>query len=37
MLPYNAKYVVDKVYLFGIDLNNVAQKILPKKHSSFRP
>ncbi|MDE6304543.1 MAG: hypothetical protein K2M01_06940 [Paramuribaculum sp.] len=34
-LPYRAKPVVGKVYLFGIDLNNVAQKILPKKHRSF--
>lgn len=34
-LPYKAKPVVGKVYLFGIDLNNVAQKILPKKHRSF--
>ncbi|MBD5367391.1 MAG: hypothetical protein HDR82_10425 [Bacteroides sp.] len=35
MLPYKAKPVVGKVYLFGIDLNNVAQKILPKKHRPF--
>lgn len=34
-LPYMAKLVVGKVYLFGIDLNNVAQKILPKKHRPF--
>lgn len=34
-LPYKAKPVVGKVYLFGIDLNNVTQKILPKKHRSF--
>ena len=34
-LPYKAKPVVGKVYLFGIDLNNVAQKILPKKHRPF--
>lgn len=34
-LPYKAKPVVGKVHLFGIDLNNVAQKILPKKHRSF--
>lgn len=34
-LPYKAKPVVGKVYLFGIDLNNVAQKLLPKKHRSF--
>lgn len=34
-LPYHAKPVVGKVYLFGIDLNNVAQKILPKKHRPF--
>lgn len=34
-LPYMAKPVVGKVYLFGIDLNNVAQKILPKKHRPF--
>lgn len=34
-LPYRAKPVVGKVYLFGIDLNNVAQKILPKKHRPF--
>lgn len=35
MLPYRAKPVVGKVYLFGINLNNVAQKILPKKHRPF--
>ena len=34
-LPYKAKPIVGKVYLFGIDLNNVAQKILPKKHRPF--
>ena len=34
-LPYKAKPVVGKVYLLGIDLNNVAQKILPKKHRPF--
>ena len=34
-LPYKAKPVVGKVYLFGLDLNNVAQKILPKKHRPF--
>ena len=34
-LHYKAKPVVGKVYLFGIDLNNVAQKILPKKHRPF--
>lgn len=34
-LPYRAKPVVGKVYLFGIDLNNVAQKILPQKHRPF--
>lgn len=34
-LPYKAKPVVGKVYLFGIDLNNVAQIILPEKHRSF--
>ena len=34
-LPYKAKPVVGKVYLFGIDLNNVAQKILPKEHRAF--
>lgn len=34
-LPYKAKPVVGKVYLFGIDLNNVAQKILPQKHRPF--
>ena len=33
--PYHAKPVVGKVYLFGIDLNNVAQKILPQKHRLF--
>lgn len=34
-LPYMAKPVVGKVYLFGIDLNNVVQKILPKKYRPF--
>ena len=34
-LPYKAKPVVGKVYLFGIDLNNVAQQILPQKHRPF--
>ena len=34
-LPYKAKPVVGKVYLFVIVLNNVAQKILPKKHRPF--
>lgn len=34
-LPYKAKPVVGKVCLFGIDLNNVAQKILPTKHRPF--
>lgn len=34
-LPYKAKPVVGKVYLFGIDLNNIAQKILPKNHRPF--
>lgn len=34
-LPYKAKPVVGKVYLFGIDLNNVAQIILPEKHRPF--
>lgn len=34
-LPYRAKPVVGKVYLLGIDLNNFAQKILPKKHRPF--
>lgn len=34
-LPYHAKPVVGKVYLFGIDLNNVAQKILPDKYRPF--
>lgn len=34
-LPYKANPVVGKVYLFGIDLNNVAQKILPQKHRPF--
>lgn len=33
-LPYKAKPVVGKVYLFGINLNNVAQKILPKKEGT---
>ena len=34
-LPYKAKPIVGKVYLFRIDLNNVAQKIFPKKHRPF--
>lgn len=34
-LPYKAKPVVGKVYLFGINLNNVAQKILPQRHRLF--
>lgn len=34
-LTYKAKPVVGKVYLFGIDLNNTTQRILPKKHRSF--
>ena len=34
-LPYKAKPIVGKVYLFGIDLNNVAQQILPQKHRPF--
>lgn len=34
-LPYKAKPVVGKVYMFGIDLNNIAQKILPKQHRLF--
>lgn len=34
-LPYKVKPVVGKVYLFGVDLNNVAQRILPKKHRLF--
>ena len=34
-LPYWAKPVVGKVYLFGIDLNEVAQTVLPKKHRPF--
>lgn len=34
-LPYHAKPVVGKVYLFGIDLNNISQKILPLKHRPF--
>ena len=34
-LPYKAKPVVGKVYLFGIDLNNVAQQILPQKYRPF--
>lgn len=34
-LPYKAKPVVGKVYLFGIDLNNIAQKILPPKQDHF--
>lgn len=34
-LPYKAKPVVGKVYLFGIDLNNISQKILPLKYRPF--
>ncbi len=34
-LPYKAKPVVGKVYLFGIDLNNIAQTMLPKKYRPF--
>lgn len=34
-LPYKAKPVVGKVYLFGINLNNAAQKILPQRHRPF--
>ncbi len=34
-LSYHAKPVVGKVYLFGIDLNNISQKILPPKHRPF--
>lgn len=34
-LPYKAKPVVGKVYLLGIDLNNIAQKILPPKQRPF--
>lgn len=34
-LPYKAKPVVGKVCLYGIDLNNVAQNILPKKYRPF--
>jgi len=34
-LPYKAIPVVGKVYLFGINLNNVAQKILPQRHRPF--
>lgn len=34
-LTYKAKPVVGKVYLLGIDLNNVAQKILPQRHRPF--
>lgn len=34
-LPYKAKPVVGKVYLFGIDLNNIAQKILPPMQRPF--
>ncbi len=34
-LPYKAKPVVGKVYLFGIDLNNIAQTILPPKQRPF--
>lgn len=34
-MPYHAKPVVGKVYLFGIDLNNISQKILPLKHRPF--
>lgn len=33
--PYKAKPVVGKVYLLGIDLNNIAQKILPPKQRPF--
>lgn len=33
--PYKAKPVVGKVCLFGIDLNNITQKILPLKHRPF--
>lgn len=33
--PYKAIPVVGKVYLFGINLNNVAQKILPQRHRPF--
>lgn len=34
-LSYHAKPVVGKVYLFGIDLNNISQKILPLKYRPF--
>ena len=34
-LPYKAKPVVGKVYLFGVDLNGIAQRILPEKHRPF--
>lgn len=34
-LPYKAKPVVGKVYLLGIDLNNITQRILPKMHRLF--
>lgn len=34
-LPYKSKPVVGKVYLFGVDLNNVTQYILPSKHRPF--
>lgn len=34
-LPYKATPVVGKVYLFGINLNNIAQTILPQKHRPF--
>lgn len=34
-LPCQAKHVVGKVYLFEIDLNNVAQGILPEEYRPF--
>ena len=34
-LPYKAKPIVGKVYLFGIDLNNVAQQISPQSTDPF--
>lgn len=34
-LPCKAKPVVGKVDLLGINLNNVAQRILPQRHSLF--
>lgn len=34
-LPYKAKHVVGKVYLFGCNLNKVAQTILPQRHRPF--